>query len=117
MRFINEYNHVSDMLDVKDIFREYADKYDISFNQEGENWSIWDDNLNNTYYTSIESEKIFLVILFDLSFGSASDVDGNLGDEFQNDMIEFQSRLENIGYKSEIDWSGGFIYTIEITKQ
>jgi hypothetical protein len=103
--------------DILDIFREYADEYDLKYVDDFYNLQQWHSGeLDNCYtlrYPSKSSWCTSVDILFDDYFGSAG-IDGMLGEDFQMDVREFIRRLEKLGLECEIDWSGGSSYTIDI---
>lgn len=109
---------------INDMFTEYSDKYDI---ERIEDLWLGDYNpLYNSVYTCKPESHLLkyggatwtgylLSIRFSCDFGRAGS-DGYLSEEFQSDMESFTNRLESIGYDSEIDWSGGEMYQIKISK-
>ena len=103
--------------DILDMFREYADEYDLKYVDNFDNLQEWHSgDLDNCYALRFPSKSSWCAsidILFDDYFGSAG-VDGYLGEDFQMDMREFIRRLESLNLECEIDWSGGSSYTIDI---
>lgn len=103
--------------DILDMFREYADEYDLKYVDNFDNLQEWHSgDLDNCYALRFPSKSSWCAsidILFDDYFGSAG-VEGYLGEDFQMDMREFIRRLESLNLECEIDWSGGSSYTIDI---
>jgi len=109
---------INDYLDdILDIFREYADQYDLKYVDNFDDLQRWHSgDLDNCYSLRFPSESSWCAsidILFDDYFGSAG-VDGYLGEDFQMDMREFINRLSRLGLECEIGWTGGSVYTINI---
>lgn len=107
-------HHLDDILD---IFREYADEYDLKYVDNFDNTQqFFSGDLDNCYTLRFPSKSSWcasIEILFDEYFGSAG-VDGYLGEDFQMDIHEFIRRLKSLDLDCEIDWSGGSSYTIDI---
>lgn len=114
MRHLKNYKlfeSISDYVDeIKDIFVEYADKWDLSY-VDGLLYDLYPTH--NSYDVSVDGKDIIIFIYFDDMFGSAG-IDGYLSEDFQLDMYELQNRIKNMGFSSEIDWEGGFCYYIKI---
>lgn len=120
MKYIKKYKTINEkkwdieyhLYEILDIFRDYADEYDLRFEEDLNSLNL-ELNCYSIEYPSKSSWGASLVIIFDDYFGSAG-VGGDLGEDFQMDMREFIKRLEKIGFECEIDWDGGQVYGIEI---
>ena len=134
MNYIKEYNLFnlnfnkskdsemeSILQEVKDIFIEYADKYDLKYDSSlSHSVNLPDANVYDIMiYTcithsskSLNAYYINLAIYFDDYFGSAG-VDGYLGEDFQMDMHDLINRCKSLGLDGSIDWEGGYMYQIE----
>ena len=95
MRFLNRFNETyeiseEDVLDVKDIFQEYADKY---FLTKIPNMSKLDRKESS--YSIYEDEKYTIVIEVYFQVNNAS----QNGSQFEDDLDDFTSTLNKNGYR------------------